>query len=189
MCTALDRLNAEYDSFFFRQLDEAALKQVADQGSDLVIFTDLGSGMIKEICELGILAVVADHHKPARTDARPMAHINPHLVGADGANQLSGSGSAFLLARALASSPGANDDLADLAVVGAVGDLQDMASGHLLGLNRQILEIGSKAGALSFPETSSSSAARPAPSSRCLNTPRTPTCQVSREMRTPASPF
>ena len=31
-----------------------------------------------------------------------------------------------------------------------MGDLQDMASGHLLGLNRRILEIGSEAGAVSF---------------------------------------
>ncbi|OPX76354.1 MAG: ssDNA exonuclease RecJ [Methanosaeta sp. PtaB.Bin018] len=147
MCTALDRLNAEYDYFFFRQLDDAALKQVADQGSDLVIFTDLGSGMIKEICELAIPAVVADHHKPASTDARPIAHINPHLVGADGATQLSGSGASFLLASALARG---NEDQSALAIVGAVGDLQDMASGHLLGLNRQILEIGSKAGAISY---------------------------------------
>jgi len=153
---------------------------VADQGSDLVIFTDLGSGMIKEICELGILAVVADHHKPARTDARPMAHINPHLVGADGATQLSGSGVSFLLASALARG---NEDQSALAIVGAVGDLQDMASGHLLGLNRQILEIGSKAGAISFFGMSSYSASRPVPSSRCWSIPRTHTFLAYRGMR------
>ncbi len=79
-----------------------------------------------------------------------MAHINPHLVGADGATQLSGSGTAFLLARALAQTPGSNDDLAALAVVGAVGDLQDMARGQMVGINRHILEIGSNAGAISF---------------------------------------
>ena len=148
MCRALERLSIEYKPLFFRQLDEAALNQIADQGSDLVIFTDLGSGMIKEICERGIPAVVADHHKPAMCEARPLAHLNPHLVGADGATQLSGSGTSFILASALAS--GGNRDLSALAIVGAVGDLQDMASGRLLGLNRHILEIGAKAGALSF---------------------------------------
>ena len=60
------------------------------------------------------------------------------------------AGTSLLLARALASTPGSNDDLAALAVVGAVGDLQDMARGHLVGINRHILEIGSKAGAISF---------------------------------------
>jgi RecJ-like exonuclease len=150
ICTALERLNKDYKPLFFRQLDLGALDEVADLGADLVIFTDLGSGMIQEICERNLLAVVADHHKPAACVARPLAHINPHLVGADGATELSGSGTSFLLARALAPDPGGNDDLAALAVVGAVGDLQDMASGRLLGLNRRILEIGSVAGAVSF---------------------------------------
>jgi len=149
ICSALERQSLDYEPLFFRQLDQAALEEVANKGADLVIFTDLGSGMVQEICDTGLQAIIADHHKPALSQGRPLAHINPHLVGADGATQLSGSGASFLLASAL--SPGrGSDDLSALAVVGAVGDLQDMASGHLLGLNRQILEIGSKAGALSF---------------------------------------
>ncbi len=150
ICTALKRDNIDYQPLFFRQLDETALDEVADQGADLVVFTDLGSGMIPEILDRKLDAIVADHHQPQACESQPLAHINPHLVGADGANQLSGSGSTFLLARSLASSPGANDDLAALAVVGAVGDLQDMASGQLIGLNRHILEIGSGAGAIDF---------------------------------------
>ena len=148
ICTALKRRNIDYKSLFFRQLDENALDEVADQGADLVIFTDLGSGMIQEILDRRLDAIVADHHKPQVCATGPLGHINPHLVGADGANQLSGSGSTFLLARALATSRGSNDDLAALAVVGAVGDLQDMASGRLIGLNRHILDIGSGAGAI-----------------------------------------
>jgi len=150
VCTALDRCGIDFQPKFFRQLDEAAMDEVADHGADLVIFTDLGSGMIPQICDRGLSAVVADHHKSVASEARVLAHINPHLVGADGATQLSGSGTSLLLARALASAPGSNDDLAALAVVGAVGDLQDMAHGHLVGINRHILEIGSKAGAVSF---------------------------------------
>ncbi|MDD1748580.1 MAG: DHH family phosphoesterase [Methanothrix sp.] len=150
VCTALERRGLDFQPKFFRQLDESALCAVADHGADLVIFTDLGSGMIQQICDLGLFAVVADHHKPAACEARPIAHINPHLVGADGATQLSGSGTSFLLARELALAPGSNDDLAALAIVGAVGDLQDMARGHLVGINRHILEIGSLAGAVSF---------------------------------------
>ena len=151
ICTALDRCGLAYRPMFFRQLDQTALDEVSDQGADMVIFTDLGSGMIRQICDLGITAAVADHHKPAPPgEARLAAHINPHLVGADGATQMSGAGTALLLARALADAPGGNDDLAALAVVGAVGDLQDMAQGQLVGLNRQILQIGSAAGALSF---------------------------------------
>lgn len=150
VCTALDRCGLDFKPLFFRQLDEAALDEVADHGADLAIFTDLGSGMVQQICDRRLSAVIADHHKPAACEARPLAHINPHLVGSDGAIELSGSGTSLLLARALAFTPGSNDDLAALAVVGAVGDLQDMARGQLVGINRHILEIGSLAGAVSF---------------------------------------
>jgi RecJ-like exonuclease len=150
VCTALERAGLSYNAMFFRQLDEAALDEIADRNADLVLFSDLGSGMIQQICDRGLAAVVVDHHKPASCRAQPIAHINPHLVGADGALHLSGSGSSFLLARALAETPEGNDDLAALAVVGAVGDLQDMAHGRLTGINRYILEIGSRAGAISF---------------------------------------
>ncbi len=148
---ALDRANVERQTLFFRQLDLPALETIADLGPDLVIFTDLGSGMQSEILDMGLLAVVADHHRPQGSGIE--LHINPHLVGLDGATQLSGSGSTFLLARAMAKatgSAGKNDDLSGLAIVGAVGDLQDMASGRLLGLNRRVLEVGVEAGVISF---------------------------------------
>src|SRR5512137_2161854 len=122
ICTALKRAGLDYRALFFRQLDDTALNEIADCNADLVIFTDLGSGRIQQICDRSLPAVVVDHHKPSLSQGRPIAHINPHLVGADGALHLSGSGTSFLLARALAATPGGNDDLAALAVVGAVGD-------------------------------------------------------------------
>jgi len=148
---ALDRANVERKTLFLKQLDISALETIADLGADLVVFTDLGSGMQSEIVEMDLLAVVADHHRPQGSGVDH--HINPHLVGLDGATHLSGSGSTFLLARAMAKATGnagGNDDLSGLAIVGAVGDLQDMASGRLIGLNRRILDIGVEAGALSF---------------------------------------
>jgi single-stranded-DNA-specific exonuclease len=147
VCTALERLGIEYNPMFFRQLDIPALEQIANLSPDLVIFTDLGSGMINEICILGLRAIIADHHHPGSPGVgKPLAHINPHLLGADGATQLSGSGAAFLLASALSAE---NKDLSGLAIVGAVGDLQDLAAGQLVGINREILEVGSRAGILS----------------------------------------
>ena len=151
MSTALDRAGVERKTLFFRQLDLPALETIADLGADLVIFTDLGSGMQSEILEMKLSAVVADHHRPRGSGIE--LHINPHLVGLDGATHLSGSGSTFLLARALAracSRSGENDDLSGLAIVGAVGDLQDMARGRLIGLNRIILKMGVEAKVLSF---------------------------------------
>jgi len=77
ICTALERAGLNYRPIFFRQLDEPALDEISDYNPDLVIFTDLGSGMIQQICDRALAAVVVDHHKPASSQARPMAHINP----------------------------------------------------------------------------------------------------------------
>jgi single-stranded-DNA-specific exonuclease len=144
ICTALYRCSIDYSPMFFRQLDASALEKIADLGKELVIFTDLGSGMLDELGRAGLRAVVVDHHRPMG-EFKPLAHINPHLVGADGATQLSGSGTSFLLASAL----GENDDLSAQAIVGAVGDLQDLTKGQLVGINRLVLDVGERAGAIS----------------------------------------
>jgi len=144
-CTMLKRANIEYKTIFLKQLDHSTLGQIADMGPNLVIFTDLGSGMQNEICDLGLTAVIADHHRPFGNGID--LHINPHLVDLDGAIHLSGSGATFLLSHALDEQ---NEDLAGLAVVGAVGDLQDMAYGQLIGINRYILERGHSARVLSY---------------------------------------
>jgi single-stranded-DNA-specific exonuclease len=104
-----------------------------------VIFTDLGSGSLDLIDDLGPLCVIADHHQPAgRSDTA--LHLNPHLFGFNGATDLSGSGATYLIARAL----GENADRSDLAVVGAVGDLQHVREGRLRGVNRLILDEAEK---------------------------------------------
>jgi len=109
--------------------------------------------------------VIADHHQPAEADTD--LHLNPLLFGINGASELSGAGASYVLARALAatadrdpvtdggtvSTPtGAqprtdNRDLAGLAVVGAVGDMQ-ASGGELHGANQRIVEDGVDAGVL-----------------------------------------
>lgn len=143
ICTALERGGIEYTTRFVKQLDEGALDLIADENPELVIFTDLGSGMCEAIKARGIKAVVSDHHQP-QGDLE--FHLNPHLFGANGSYELSGSGSTYLLASAL----GENLDLSALAIVGAIGDLQHLKMGRLVGINREILEEGVKGGYLSF---------------------------------------
>ncbi len=143
MGKTLGRAGIEYDISFVKQLDGAALAKIADINPEVVIFTDLGSGMLDAISALKINAVVSDHHQPQGTHEH---HLNPHLFGLHGATELSGSGVTYLIA----SSFGDNRDLADIAIVGAVGDLQHVKHGQLIGINRQILEDGSKNGVLSF---------------------------------------
>ncbi len=63
--------------------------------------------------------------------------LNPHLYGIDGATDVSGSGVAYFAAKAL--NP-ANVDLAPIALVGALGDMQDKYEQRSLkGLNEIIV--------------------------------------------------
>ncbi|HHV25045.1 MAG: DHH family phosphoesterase [Methanosarcina sp.] len=143
ICTALERGGFEYTTRFVKQLDEKALDTIADQNHNIVIFTDLGSGMCEQIKSRGINAVISDHHQP---QGNHQFHLNPHLFGANGSYELSGSGSAYLLATAL----GKNQDLSSLAIVGAIGDMQHLKMGQLVGINREILKEGVKGGNLEF---------------------------------------
>lgn len=147
ICKALNRAGIENSVSFVKQLDENTIHKLADQNPELVIFTDMGSGMLEHILSSGLQAVISDHHRP-RGDPEGLVkdHINPHLFGANGSTDVSGSGTTYLLANEL----GDNRDLADLAIVGAIGDMQNRRNGHLVNINREILEEGVSNRVLSF---------------------------------------
>lgn len=130
---SMERAGIEYEMLFVKQLDENIVRELANNNPELAIFTDLGSGQIEHINNYGLHAVVADHHRP-QGDLE--MHLNPHLFGANGSFEISGSGTAFLLAQQL----GSNRDLADLAIVGCIGDMQYRKYGKLVSLNREILD-------------------------------------------------
>ncbi len=143
MGKALERAGIEYETRFVKQLDMNVLTEIANQNPELVIFTDLGSGMLDAISSLKLNAVISDHHQP---HGEYKYHLNPHLFGVNGATEISGSGVTYFIASLL----GDNEDLADLAIVGAVGDLQHVKHGQLVGVNRSILENGVKRGVLRY---------------------------------------
>lgn len=143
MGKALARVGIEYETRFIKQLDQQALTTIADLNPELVLFTDLGSGMLGAISSLKLNAVISDHHQPEGVYEH---HLNPHLFGINGANEISGSGVTYYLASAL----GSNGDLAALAIVGAIGDLQHLKHGQLIGANRSILDTGVSNGVLRY---------------------------------------
>ena len=147
---ALERAGLNHEVIFKKQLDETEIASIAAREFETVLFSDFGSGQLDDITEHErageIVPVIADHHQPA--DAETDYHLNPLLEGIDGASELSGAGASYLLARALGeATDGDNRDLAALAVVGAVGDMQAV-DGELVGTNRVLVEEGSEAGVL-----------------------------------------
>jgi RecJ-like exonuclease len=151
---ALERAEIPFETVFEKQLDAESIAAIADRDCGTVLFTDFGSGQLDIIADHesagDFVPVIADHHQPA--DADTDCHLNPLLEGIDGASELSGAGASYLLARELSVRSDAdarldNRDLAALAVVGAVGDMQ-ASEGELDGANRAIVEEGIEADVL-----------------------------------------
>ncbi|NHX35367.1 MULTISPECIES: DHHA1 domain-containing protein [Halolamina] len=154
--TALERAGIPFETTFEKQLDAAAIDRVAATDHEVALFTDFGSGQLDDILphhRAGDFdAVVADHHQPVTGEEGEDPpeidhHLNPLLFGIDGASELSGAGATYVLARAMESEGVDNRDLAALAVVGAVGDMQD-TDGGLRGANEGIVAEGVDAGVI-----------------------------------------
>jgi len=172
--SALERAGIPFETVFSKQLDREEVAAIAETGYDTVLFTDFGSGQLGIIAEHeragDFTPVIADHHQPATVAADGGTgagnagragsdgstetqrvdteyHLNPLLEGIDGASELSGAGAAYVLARALEPEGTDSRDLAALAIVGAVGDMQD-GDGGLQGANEGIVREGVEAGVL-----------------------------------------
>lgn len=143
MAQALLRSGIPFQLSIAGKLNEDIIEEVnrsISQG-ELVIFCDMGSGQPELIGKVDADVVVLDHHQPVgQSPAKAM--VNAHMVGIDGATDISASGTCYLVARELG--PG-NIDLAGLAVAGAVGDRQLFRTA-----NAFILEEALKAGVVSI---------------------------------------
>jgi RecJ-like exonuclease len=143
--TALDRLKIEHRVKFVQMLYQDTVEQL--EPADLTIFTDLGSSQLQNISEKykGCNVIIADHHEPEKINhALKLVHLNAHDHGLDGLLEISGAGMAYLIAREM---DAVNKDLSALAIVGAVGDVQN-AWGKLRGFNCKIAQDGTEAGVL-----------------------------------------
>jgi single-stranded-DNA-specific exonuclease len=159
----LDREEKEFEWKNVHQINSESIVQIEEDvrkyKPDLVIFSDFGTGQMSLI-EKHILSIedvvsiiVLDHHLPTNGIAEPtqdnapskLIEINPHQHGMSGSYDLSGAGTAFLLALFVSLN---NVDLSELAIVGATGDLQDYYGRGFVGLNKEIVELGESLGFL-----------------------------------------
>ncbi|MFO7618509.1 MAG: DHH family phosphoesterase [Thermoplasmata archaeon] len=165
--SALDHVKMRHDVLFTKKMDEAFLGGLKAMKPELVWFTDLGSGSTNMLD--GLEGVISDHHKPLEAARKPAGRgrrtlfdydeaqepdenfitVNPHMIGRDGGSDISGAGCAYLVARAMDAEL---RKLAFLAVVGAVGDMQDREAGRLTGTNRTILADGEEFGVVEVEE-------------------------------------
>jgi len=145
---SLVRLGGTFRLRTTKWVDEKVVDEIAAEKPPLTIFTDSGSGYLDLLSEKlsKHRVIILDHHQPISETPSTFIQVNPHLHGIDGSRDLSGAGVAYLVAKALGKN---NMDLAYLAVVGALGDLQDKYEKRKLGgVNENIVEDAVNAGYL-----------------------------------------
>ncbi|MCC7552858.1 DHH family phosphoesterase [Candidatus Micrarchaeota archaeon] len=105
---ALQNMNKPYRNKVYRKLDETAIEELKTEKE--IIFVDLGGGT-ELVNELKEEIVIIDHHQTKNINH---LQINPELFGYDGCLGLSASGAAYFTFKTSS----------DLAIVGALGDVQ-----------------------------------------------------------------
>ncbi len=144
MKKALERLNLKHSVRIVHQLREQELIELSEEDYEYYIFTDVGSGVLNLIDRIlkDKRVLVLDHHNP-HGSASNVWHCNPHDFDVNGSAEVSASGVSFLFAHTLDE---ANADMAHIAIVGAIGDVQE--DDGFTGLNQEILETGLEAGVI-----------------------------------------
>lgn len=133
------------------QLDHEVVTELSSLGYDIMIFSDMGSGqvdLVERCARRGTKVIILDHHLPLRFPSNnTVIDLNPHHYGIDGGVEVSSSTLSYLFVKSLGlGSP----YLTTLAIVGALGDRQDVAKMRsLTGLNKLVLEEGISSGVIS----------------------------------------
>ncbi|MEM2936980.1 MAG: DHH family phosphoesterase [Candidatus Bathyarchaeia archaeon] len=145
---ALYRLDARFRIRITQWVNEKLVAEILQEKPQMVIFTDLGTEYASLLSQKisGLKIVALDHHQISGEPTEGFLCVNPHFHGIDGARNISSSGVAYFVAKAM---DVANADLAPVAVVGALGDLQDKYEQRMLGgLNEKIVEDAKNEGLL-----------------------------------------
>ncbi|HLD97314.1 MAG TPA: DHH family phosphoesterase, partial [Candidatus Nanoarchaeia archaeon] len=142
------RENRKYCLSILHQLTEEAAMQLSAESYNHYLFTDLGTGQFsilrKQFAHSGKKIFILDHHHiQDEFEAENIVHVNPHLAGIESSREISGAGVSYLFSKALNN---LNTDLAHLALIGAIGDMQEERG--FSEINSNILADAKKAGTL-----------------------------------------
>jgi len=146
MCKALNRAGIKFSLEVVKDLSEAFVKGLPKDS--VVVFLDLGGGSLGLFEHLKEVFVI-DHHQVKTNNLGNTFLINPHLVG--DREELCSAGVSYLFAKELLG-VGNCEDLADLAVIGTVGDLV-VQRGKLNIEIQKDAGVSPKKGLLLYPAT------------------------------------
>jgi len=152
MASCLCELEVPFRARVVPWLDEEMASELSAEAEGPFVFTDIGSSYVDVLARsLGTREVlILDHHPPSGRKPPGWVEVNPHNHGLDGSSDVSGAGVAYLVAREIGPEM---RKTAHLAVIGALGDLQDTFEGRRLGgLNEQAVEDAVGEGLLAVSE-------------------------------------
>ena len=130
------RENLKFSVSVIKQITPKIVSELKHEPYDTIVFTDLGSGYLTQLEEhlSNKTIFILDHHIPDKKETK-FHHVNPHMFMIDGGKEISAAGVSYLFAKFL--NPN-NIDLAYLAIIGAIGDVQENQGFEKL--NQYILE-------------------------------------------------
>ncbi len=121
----LNRCSRKYSISIVQQLTEEKIQALSKERYKVFMFTDIGSGQIdfinKYLSDRKVF--ILDHHElQSPIENKSIIQLNPHLFGIDGNDQISGSGVVYLFSKEVNIT---NKDMAHIAIIGAIGDIQE----------------------------------------------------------------
>ncbi|MBU0757678.1 MAG: DHH family phosphoesterase [Nanoarchaeota archaeon] len=136
LVNAFERKNLSVSYKILPYLSEEDIISVSKEDFSVFVFADFGAAHINHINKnfKQKEVFVIDHHKGQ--EVRPDANVhvmNPHDQNIDSSRDISASGVAYLFSEALNK---INQDMAHIALIGAVGDVQEKSGFH--GINKKI---------------------------------------------------
>jgi RecJ-like exonuclease len=147
MAKALQRLDKNFSVKIIKQLEKQTISSL---GKDrIIVFLDLASGSIDHLNKLKCPVYVLDHHeidKKQKINSN-IKIINPYLFDEE---SLCGAALTYLFVKEINEK---NKNLARLAVIGMVGDMQDQNIGKIGSTVVKDAEMKIKKGLLLYPAT------------------------------------
>ncbi len=142
---AFQRWNKKFSLEIIKALDEEYIKNLPN--NQILIFLDLASNSLHYLKEKNTEVFILDHHEVTQEIPLNITLINPLI---DNHEIISSAGICYLFAKTLSAQ---NKDLANLAIIGMVGDLLEKELGRTYNEIIKDSETIIKKGPLLYPST------------------------------------
>jgi RecJ-like exonuclease len=145
LASCLKDLDKEFSIRIVKQLEQEMIEEFPEE--KIIVLLDLGSGNINKLKQIKERLFIIDHHEINQAEIdKDMRIINPHINGKE---NLTASCLTYLFSKELKH----NKSLANLAILGIIGDMHDKNIGKIGNNIINDAEIQIKKGPLLYPST------------------------------------